>query len=166
MSCRAMSCRHVMLETDPCVCPCQYSPTSCQRPEPLPLCKVSISTFLCQSRQSLARKRSKLDQAKCHAPFSASKHVGNDMSFHVVTPCRHDMSCGHDMSCRHNMSKTSIPARMQIEHVHQEYMTSTRPLTPARIRFLILIEFGLTTPNRGMVHPVHAGTQAGGLNYC
>ena len=36
----------------------------------------------------------------------------------------------------------------------------------SRIRFLILIEFSLTTPNLGMVPPVHAGTQAGGLNYC
>ena len=69
----------------------------CQDPESLPLCKVSISTFHPHwSRQSLARKRPKSDQTKCHAPFSAGKHVGGDMwnmSFHDVMSHHVIMSC-------------------------------------------------------------------------
>ena len=76
----------------------------CQRPESLPLCKVSISMFpppvMCLlKRQCLARKRPKSDQTKCHAPFSARKYVGGDMlnmSCHVtletdpcVCPCQY-----------------------------------------------------------------------------
>ena len=136
-----MSCHVVTLETDPCVCHSIFT-HPCQRPESLPLCKVSISTFppptsvtlTCQSRQSLARKRPNQTKPSATPPFQpASMSVSSKSG--SKTP------------------KTNKP----------------RPdptFDPSRIRFLILIEFSLTTPNRGMVLPVRAATQAGGLNYC
>ena len=46
-----------------------------QRPVSLPLCTCPYSRLpaqvSCQSRQSLAQKRPKSDQTKCHAPFLA-----------------------------------------------------------------------------------------------
>ena len=34
----------------------------------------------------------KKKKTRGHAPFSARKHVGDDMSFHVVVSCHYDMS--------------------------------------------------------------------------
>ena len=103
----------------------------CQRPVSLPLCTCPYSPppaqVTCWSRQSLARKRPKSDQTKCHAPFSARKHV------RLV--------------------------KVWLENAQNK----PRPeptFGPSRIRFLILIEFSLTTPNRGMVPPVHTGRRA------
>ena len=75
----------------------------CQRPESLPLCKVSFSTFppptsvtyMSVSSKS-GSKMPKSDQAKCHAPFSSREHVGSimsNMSFHDVTSRHVVMSC-------------------------------------------------------------------------
>ena len=81
----------------------------CQRPESLPLCKVSFSTFppptsvtymLVSSKSG--SKTPKSDQAKCHAPFSSREHVGSimsNMSFHDVMSRHVVMSCRHVMSC-------------------------------------------------------------------
>ena len=81
----------------------------CQRPESLPLCKVSFSTFppptsvtyMSVSSKS-GSKTPKSDQAKCHAPFSSREHVGSimsNMSFHDVMS-RHVVMSRHDvMSC-------------------------------------------------------------------
>ena len=92
------SCHVVMLETDPCVCPCQYSPTHVKDQNPCLCVKCQFQhSRPHRSRQSLARKRPKTDQTKCLAPFSALKHVGGDMSnmsFHDVMS-RHVMSCSH-----------------------------------------------------------------------
>ena len=69
----------------------------CQRPESLPLCKGSISTFTPPPLSPKSgSKTPKSDQAKCHAPFSSREHVGSimsnmsfhdDMSRHVVMSC-------------------------------------------------------------------------------
>ena len=75
----------------------------CQRPESLPLCKVSFSTFppptsvtyMSVSSKS-GSKTPKSDQAKCHAPFSSREHVGSimsNMSFHDVMSRHVVMSC-------------------------------------------------------------------------
>ena len=106
-----MSCHVVMLETDPCVCHCQYSPTHVKDQNPC----------LC---------------AKCH--FQPSHHPPQ-LHLHVGL------------------------IKVWLENA----LNKPRPdptFDPSRIRFLILIEFSLTTPNRGMVLPVRAATQAGGLN--
>ena len=82
----------------------------CQRPESLPLCKVSFSTFppptsvtyMSVSSKS-GSKTPKSDQAKCHAPFSSREHVGSimsNMSFHDVMS-RHDVMSFHDVMSRH-----------------------------------------------------------------
>ena len=99
-SCRVMSCHVVTLETDPCVCPCQYSPTHVKDQNPCLCAKCQFQHFsptLVGSRlQSLAQKRPKSDQAKCHAPFSSRKHVRSDMSnmsFHDVMSRHVVMSC-------------------------------------------------------------------------
>ena len=76
----------------------------CQRPESLPLRKVSFSifppptsvTYMSVSSKS-GSKTPKSDQAKCHAPFSSREHVGSimsNMSFHdVMSSCHVVMSC-------------------------------------------------------------------------
>ena len=97
-----MSCYVVTLETDPCVCPCQFSPTHVKDQNPC-LCKVSFSTFppptsvtyMSVSSKS-GSKTPKSDQAKCHAPFSSREHVGSimsNMSFHDVMSRHVVMSC-------------------------------------------------------------------------
>ena len=108
-----MSCHVVTLETDPCVCHCQHSPTHVKDQNPC----------LC---------------AKCH--FQPSHHPPQ-LHLHVGL------------------------VKVWLENAQNK----PRPdpiFAPSRIRFLILIEFGLTIPNCRMVPPVHAATQAGGLNYC
>ena len=101
----------------------------CQRPESLPLCKVSFSTFppptsvtyMSVSSKS-GSKTPKSHQAKCHAPFSSREHVGSimsNMSFHDVMSRHVVMSC-HVVTletcmchCHPPMSKTRIPASVQ-----------------------------------------------------
>ena len=103
-----MSCHVIMFETDPCVCPCQYSPTHVKDQNPCLCVKCpfqrshphSFSVGLVKVCLENPPKRPNSDQIKCHAPFSAHKHVGSDrlnMSFYdvmsrYVTPCRHVMS--------------------------------------------------------------------------
>ena len=111
-----MSCHVVTLETDPCVCHCQYSPTHVKDQNPciyqhVGLIKVLLKNapnqtkpsatppFQCTSMSVSPKSGSKTpksDQAKCHAPFSSREHVGSimsNMSFHDVMS-RHDvMSC-------------------------------------------------------------------------
>ena len=92
-----MSCHVIRLETDPCVCPCQYSPTHVKDQNPCLCVKCQFQhSRPHRSRQSLARKRPKTDQTKCHAPFSAREHAGGDMSnmsFHDVMSRQVVMSC-------------------------------------------------------------------------
>ena len=59
-----MSCHVVTLETDPCVCPCQHSPTHVKDQNPCLCAKCHFQpshhppqSLTCRSRQSLARKR-------------------------------------------------------------------------------------------------------------
>ena len=92
-----MSCHVVTLETDPCVCPCQYSPTNVKDQNP---CLCVKGQFQHSRPPPLSPKSGsktpKSDQAKCHAPFSSREHVGSimsnmsfhdDMSRHVVMSC-------------------------------------------------------------------------------
>ena len=88
-----------MLETDPCVCHCQYSPTHVKDQNPcfnLPTTHLSY-TYMSVSSKS-GSKTPKSDQAKCHAPFSSREHVGSIMS---------NISC-HVASCRHVMSSCHV----------------------------------------------------------
>ena len=95
-----MSCHVVMLETDPYVCPCQYSPTHVKDQNPCLCVKCPFQRFApthVASRTSKSgSKTPKSDQTKCHAPFSARKHEGDDMSnmsFHDVISRHVVMSC-------------------------------------------------------------------------
>ena len=94
-SCHVMSCHVVTLETDPCVCPCQFSPTHVKDQNPCLCGKCHFQCSHLSSDMSLSPKSGsktpKSDQAKCHAPFSSREHVGSDMS---------NMSC-HDVMSRH-----------------------------------------------------------------
>ena len=129
-----MSCHVVTLETDLCVCPCQYSPTHVKDQNPC-LCVT------CQFQHS-------------HHP--PQLHVG------LVKVWLEN--------ARNQTKPSATPPFQPVNFLARKRPKTnrdlTRPLTPARILFLIPIKFGLTTPNRGMVPPVHAATQAGGLNYC
>ena len=107
MSRHVMSCHVVPLETDPCVCPCQYSPTHVKDQKPC-LC---VNCQFQRSRPHLrdmsvssksGSKTPNSDLTKCHAPFSSREHVGDDMSnmsFHHVMS-RHVMSSCHVMLSR------------------------------------------------------------------
>ena len=84
-----MSCHVVTLETDPCVCHCQYSPTHVKDQNPCLCAKCHFQhsnlPYSCTSKTSKSgSKTPKSDQTWCHAPFSARKHVGDDMSCHDV----------------------------------------------------------------------------------
>ena len=122
-----MSCHVVTLETDPCVCPCQYSPThvkdqnpclyaKCQfQRSPLP---YSCSVYNIKVWHENAPNQTK---AKCHAPFSARRYVGGDMSnmsFHDVMS-RHDV-----MSCHVVTLETDLcvcPCQYSPTHVKDQY---------------------------------------------
>ena len=151
-------------------------------------------TYMSVSSKS-GSKTPKSDQAKCHAPFSSREHVGSimsNMSFHVVMSC-HVVTLETDPCvCHCQYSPTHVKdqnpclcAKCHFQpshkppqlHLHvglvkvwlENAQNKPRPdpiFAPSRICFLILIEFGLTIPNCRMVPPVHAATQAGGLNYC
>ena len=90
-----------MLETDPYVCPFQRSPTHVKDQYPClcvkcpcPHSSPHASNMSVSSKSG--SKKTKSDQTKCHAFFSACKHVGGDMSnmsfddvmsFHDVMSC-------------------------------------------------------------------------------
>ena len=95
-----MSCHVVTLETDPCVCPCQYLPTHVKDQNPCLCGKCHFQRSHLSSDMSLSPKSGsktpKSDQAKCHAPFSSREHVGSIMSnisFHDVMSRHVVMSC-------------------------------------------------------------------------
>ena len=117
----------------------------CQRPESLPLCKVSFSTFppptsvtyMSVSSKS-GSKTPKSDQAKCHAPFSARKHVGSimsNMSFHDVMS-RHDvMSCHvvtscHVTSCHVNENMSNMTRHVIIQWSKSSLKIKIKVATP------------------------------------
>ena len=122
----------------------------CQRPESLPLCKVSFSTFppptsvtyMSVSSKS-GSKTPKSDQAKCHAPFSSREHVGSimsNMSFHDVMSRHVVMSC-HVVTletdpcvCHCQYSPTHVKDPPPPQSLAQKRPKSdhdlTRPLTP------------------------------------
>ena len=96
----AISCHVVTLETDPCVCPCQYSPTHVKDKNPCLCVKCPFQHFapthVASKTSKSGSKTQKSYQTKCHAPFSARKHVGGDMSnmsFHDVMSHHVVMSC-------------------------------------------------------------------------
>ena len=132
-----MSCHVVTLETDPCVCHCQYSPTHVKDQKPCLCWKCHFQPSHLSSDMSLSPKSGsktpKSDQAKCHAPFSTRKHV--------------------------------CLIKVWLENA-QNKPRPDPTFDPSRIRFLIVIEFDFTTPLPEMVLPVRAATQAGRLNYC
>ena len=79
MLCHVVMSYHVVtLESDPCVCPCQYSPTHVKDQNSclcvivnfnIPITHLSDISVLSKS----GSKMPKSDQTKCHAPFSARK---------------------------------------------------------------------------------------------
>ena len=106
-----MSCHVVTLETDPCVCHCQYSPTHVKDQNPClcAKCQFQHSHHPPQLHLHVGLVKSgsrtpKSDQAKCHAPFSSREHVGSimsNMSFHDVMSRHVVMSCCDVMSSCH-----------------------------------------------------------------
>ena len=116
-SCHTMSCRVVTLETDPCVCPCQYSPTHVKDQNP------------CLSGKCQFQRR-----PPPPPPTHTHTHVMPVSSKYVL----------------------KTPKNKPRPHP---------TFDPSRICFLILIEFGLTTPNRGIVPPVHISCDMGAWHF-
>ena len=121
MSCRHdmsnMSCHFVTLETDPCVCPCQYSPTHVKLPASVQSVTFNVPTpYSCSvyDVKLWLEKRPKSDQNKCHAPFSACKHVGDDMSnmsCHVVKLETDPCVC----PCQYSPTHVKLPAKCHFQ---------------------------------------------------
>ena len=127
----------------------------CQRPESLPLRKVSFSTFppptsvtyMSVSSKS-GSKMPKSHQAKCHAPFSSHEHVGSimsNMSFHDVMSSCHVMSC-HVVTletdpcmCPCQYSPTHVTDQNPCLYVEcAESQTQAKKLNSITIRKLVL----------------------------
>ena len=102
MSCHAMSsCHVIMLETDPCVCPCQYSPTHVKDQNPCLCVKCPFQhlapTHVASKTSKSGFKTPEMRPNQVLRPFSARKHVGDDM----LNMSFHDVMSRHVMSCRH-----------------------------------------------------------------